>query len=121
MFTGIHHISILVSTEESIDFYKKLGFVESFRKIRKTDIIVLLDGYGMQLEVFIDSSHPGQSEGKGEPLGLRHFALKTDDLKKTIVNLEKQSIKVGEIDYDWIGTRYCYITDPDGGLIELHE
>ena len=47
MITGFHHIALLISSEEIMSFYKKLGFVESFRKTRANDCIVLLDGYGL--------------------------------------------------------------------------
>ena len=48
MMEGIHHISLLISSEKTLEFYKLLGFKESYRKERKNDIVVLLDGYGMQ-------------------------------------------------------------------------
>ena len=63
MITGIHHVALLVSSEECLDFYKKLGFTESFRKERVNDKIILLDGYGMQMEVFVDNCHLAKSSG----------------------------------------------------------
>lgn len=44
--------------------------------LRVNDTIVLMDGYGIQLELFIDSRHPKTLEI--EPLGVRHLALKVD-------------------------------------------
>lgn len=119
MITVVHHIALLISSEECLNFYKEvLGFSESFRKERKADTVVLLDGYGMQLEVFIDNRHPKKAEGLDEPLGCRHFALKVDDLESTLEQLALEHTDVG---FDWTGIRYCYIQDPDGNQIELHE
>ena len=117
--TGIHHVSLLISSEETLDFYKDvLGFTESFRKERENDCVVLLDGYGMQLEAFVDNRHPKKAEGLEEPLGCRHFALRVDNIDAM---LQKLGVAGTEIGTDWQGIRYCYISDPDGNQIELHE
>ena len=118
MITGIHHVALLITSEECLDFYKKLGFSETFRKERKTDKVVLLNGHGIQLEVFIDNDHPVKPTGSGEPLGCRHFALRVDNLENM---LEGQGMVHTAIGNDWQGIRYCYITDPDGNQVELHE
>lgn len=118
MITGIHHIALLISSEECLDFYKKLGFMEAFRKERTNDKIILLDGYGIQLEVFIDNNHPAKPAGKDEPLGCRHFALYVDNLENTLTELGIAHVDIGN---DWQRIRYCYITDPDGNQVELHE
>lgn len=118
MITAVHHIALLISSEEALSFYKRLGFEENFRKERKADTVVLLDGYGMQLEVFIDNRHPKKVEGLDELLGCRHFALKVDELESTLEQLQVSHTDIGT---DWQGVRYCYIQDPDGNQIELHE
>lgn len=120
MITGIHHVSILASSEKSIEFYEKLGFEVTFRKDRANDIIVLMDGYGMQIEMFIDASHPERAS-EPENLGLRHFALKVNNIEETIEELANKNIICGEIGKDWTGIKYCYTEDPDGLPIELHE
>ena len=105
-----------------------LGFQESFRKERGNDTVVLLDGYGMQLEVFIDDRHPKRVLDLSEPLGPRHFAIKVDDIEAEISRLkeifEKQlnyDPEFQEIAADWTGERYVFFKDPDGGVVELHE
>ena len=120
MITGIHHVSILASNEQSVAFYEKLGFEVTFRKDRAKDIIVLMDGYGMQIEMFIDASHPKRACDP-ENLGLRHFALKTTDIEDIVHELEEKGISCGDIGKDWTGIKYCYIEDPDGLPIEVHE
>ncbi len=122
MITAVHHIAIIVSAERSLEFYRLLGFTETFRKKRKYDTVVLMDGYGMQLEIFIDPSHTPPTSP--EPLGLRHFALKVDELETEIARLRNESsevIEVGSIMEDWTGVRFCFIKDFDGLSIELHE
>ena len=117
MITGLHHISMISSSEESVDFYKRLGFKEFFRKKRNYDTVVLLRGYGLQLEIFVDPSHP-QRATNPENIGLRNFALKVDDIENTVKELEYSTAK---IETDWIGEKYCFIADPDGMQVQLHE
>ena len=123
MITGIHHISLLISSEECLDFYERLGFEETFRKERKADTVVLLDGYNIQLEVFVDYRHPKRVLDLSEPLGARHFALKVDSIESTLSYLHEQGIDIkgAATGYDWTGVKYCYLTDPDGNQIEIHE
>ena len=115
MITGIHHIAIISSTEKSVDFYKHLGFEEIFSKKREYDTIVLLEGYGIQLEMFIDSNHPERSVNP-EMIGLRHLALKVDSCEEM-----SKTFKCGPIKKDWLGVSFCYTEDPDGLPIEFHE
>ena len=115
MIQGLHHFAIIVSSETSIGFYKKLGFRVSFRKERKYDTVVLMEGYGIHIEMFIDPKHP-QRATKPEHIGLRHIALKVDSVEKMAREFE-----CGEIMSDWTGQRFAYTYDPDGLPIEFHE
>lgn len=117
MIKGVDHFAIIVSSEEVVSFYKKLGFQESFRKKRSHDTVVLLDGFGIRMEIFIDPRHPMRAT-KPENLGLRHLALKVDRIEKTV---EELKIKIGTIQNDWTGVRFAYAKDPDGNPVELHE
>ena len=116
MIQFIHHVAIIVSSEETVEFYRKLGFQETFRKTRAYDTIVLMSGHGFELEMFVDSNHP--IKDKPEPLGLRHLALKVDNIETTAKELD---IVAGEIMLDWVGKRFCFVSDPDGNAVELHE
>jgi glyoxylase I family protein len=116
MILGIHHFSIIVSSEESVKFYGKLGFREERRIERGYDTVVLMSGYGIGLEIFIDPSHPARSTP--EPLGLRNISLRVDDVDKTAMELGLDDV---EINTDWSGNRYCLITDPDGNSVQLCE
>ena len=117
MIQGLHHFAIIASSEASVDFYKKLGFNETFRKERTYDTVVLLDGYGIQLEIFVDPNHPERATNP-ESKGLRHLALRVDNIETTASNL---GLEIGNIMNDWVGTRFAFTADPDGLPIELHE
>lgn len=123
MISAVHHIAIIISKEEHLEFYKLLGFQEVFRKERSYDTAVLLDGYGMELEIFIDGQHPNRPDP--EPIGLRHFALKVDGaLEDEIERLRNEIdtvIDVGPIMSDWRGERFVFVKDLDGIAVELHE
>ena len=116
MITGIHHFSIIASSEKSIDFYVSLGFKEERRITRSYDIVVLLSGFGIGLEIFIDPKHPRR--GNPEPLGLRSLSLRVDRFEETIRELGLDSV---EINTDWNGKRYVVVKDPDGNAGQLCE
>lgn len=115
MIKKFHHVAIIVSSEESIQFYKKLGFQEYFRKVRPYDTVVLLKGFGMELEMFIDPNHPARPHDP-ESLGVRHLSFQVDNLDEMVNEFGCDSIK-----RDWNGIRYANTSDPDGLPIEFHE
>ncbi|MBE5870550.1 MAG: hypothetical protein E7294_04735 [Lachnospiraceae bacterium] len=128
MILGVHHISFIVSSEKCVEFYKILGFTEFYRKERAYDLIILLEGYGIQLELFVDPRHPKRAEAMDEPLGLRHMAFKVANIECEIERLSNacnlqldHELQVDKISADWIGERYVFIRDLDGNVVELHE
>lgn len=112
---SLHHIAIICSSELSINFYKHLGFEEFFRKTRNYDTVVIMEGQDTRLEIFIDPDHPERVTDP-ETLGVRHIAIKVDDLDKA-----RQDFNCGPVLTDWLGEKYCMTADPDGLPIELHE
>ena len=70
----LDHIALIVSKEENLAFYKKLGFIEKNRIERGYDTVVFMECDGLLLEVFIDPNHPARVSGL-EALGLRHIAF----------------------------------------------
>lgn len=117
MIKGIHHISIISSSEDSVSFYKSIGFEEISRIQRDHDTVVLFKGLGVDLEMFLDPKHPSHSFSP-ETLGIRFISFKTDDIEATV---KKLNLKAEPIQTDWFNQRYCFIKDPDGLLIQLHE
>ena len=116
MIIGVHHLSIIASSEETVLFYKKLGFKEYKRIERRYDTVVILDGYGIGMEIYVDPTHPPRE--RPEPLGLRHLSLRVDKIENTVKELKLEN---GIIVQDWVGVNYCFINDPDGNVIQLHE
>ena len=51
-------------------------------------------------------------------MGLRHLALKVDNIEETVAEL---GIEIGPVMNDWVGVRFAFTADPDGLPIELHE
>ena len=115
MIHSLHHLAIIASSEASIAFYEKLGFCEYKRIKRNYDTVVLMNGPDFELELFVDPNHTHKTD---EPYGLRHLALKVDNIEEIVKELGLES---GPIGNDWLGVRYAYIHDPDGLPIELHE
>ena len=115
MILGLHHVAIIASGEASIDFYKRLGFTETYRKERRADTVVLMQGFGIELEIFIDASHPRRA-CHPENLGLRMLALKVTSCKEI-----SRQFDCGPIMQDWFGLNYCLTFDLDGQPIQLHE
>lgn len=110
---GLDHIALIVSKEENLSFYEKLGFREVKRIERSYDTVVFMEGNGVIIEVFIDPNHPARLSNP-EALGLRHIAFVVEDLSKVDVECE-------EIRTDWFGRRFTFTRDPDGQPIELKE
>ena len=126
MIKGLQHIAIIVSEEKSVGFYKCLGFEEMFRTERDYDCVVMLEGHGMTVMLFVDPKHPARAACP-ENLGLRNLAFKVDRLESTMEELKATMAAAGfEIKYspictNWLGARYVFFQDPDGQPIGLHE
>lgn len=111
----LDHIAIIISKEEHLAFYKKLGFKETDRFPRENDTVVFMENNGIVLEIFIDPNHP-QRLSNPEPSGLWHFALAVDDFDTFIKDFECE-----EIQTNWFGQRLTFTRDPDGQPVEFME
>lgn len=124
--SGLHHIAILCSQEDrSRSFYEHLGFRLTRRRVREErgDVILLMEGYGIALELFADPRHPARVTDP-EALGLRHLALHVEKgtLESVIKALRKQGILPEPVRHDsCTGEAMTFVKDPDGLPIELHE
>ena len=111
----LDHIALIVSKEENLAFYEKLGFIEKNRIERGYDTVVFMECDGLLLEVFIDPNHPARVSGP-EALGLRHIAFVVESLEEVMRDVECDEIRT-----DWFGRRFTFTKDPDGQPIELKE
>lgn len=111
----LDHIALIVSKEENLSFYEKLGFIEKNRIERGYDTVVFMECNGLLLEVFIDPNHPARVSGP-EALGLRHIAFVVESLEEVMRDVECEEIRI-----DWFGRRFTFCRDYDGQPIELKE
>ena len=70
----LDHIALIVSSEESLNFYRKLGFKEAKRVERSYDTVALMQCRLVGLEIFIDPKHPDRVS-EPEARGLRHIVF----------------------------------------------
>ena len=111
----LDHIALIVSKEENLSFYNKLGFVEKNRIERGYDTVVFMECDGLLLEVFIDPNHPERVNAP-EAKGLRHIAFTVESLEEIMKIVETEEIRI-----DWFGRRFTFCRDYDGQPIELKE
>ena len=111
----LDHIALIVSKEENLAFYKKLGFIEKNRIERGYDTVVFMENNSIVLEIFIDYNHPARVTNP-EAMGLRHIAFVVESLEEVMRDVECEEIRT-----DWFGRRFTFTKDPDGQPIELKE
>lgn len=111
----LDHIALIVSKEENLAFYKKLGFIEKNRIERAYDTVVFMENNSIVLEIFIDPNHPERVSGP-EAMGLRHIAFVVESLEEVMSVVQCEEIRT-----DWFGRRFTFTKDPDGQPIELKE
>ena len=102
------YASLIVSSEEGVDFYKSLGFCEISRITRNQchdEVIVLVNDF-LKLEIYKDATHPKKSNNP-EPCGLRYLCFEVEHID-------------GEYKEDFQG-KYKYIFDPDNQAVKIRE
>ena len=126
IFDSVHHIAIIASDyDKAKEFYvDKLGFKvkrEVERKEREDFIIFLDAGDNIEIELFIEKNPP-ERVTRPEARGLRHLALRVDDIYKSVEELTKRGIETEEIRIDPLnGKHMTFFFDPDGLPLEIRE
>lgn len=113
--TALDHTAIIISKEENLRFYVRLGFEEIRRIIRTYDTVIFMKNGNVVLEIFVDPNHPDRLT-KPESLGIRHIALTVDSLDDVVKKFECEPIKK-----DWFGRRFTFVKDMDNQPIEINE
>jgi len=150
LIRAVDHINLVVSDlERSVTFYTELlGFRELRRAHLKGEwieaIIGLKDVSADVVYVVAPEGEPRLEllcfecpRGKSIPanslahtFGLRHIALRVEDIQKMVIRLREAGVKViadpvavptGVITHDAGHKILCYFHDPDGILLELAE
>ena len=112
---GLDYVALIVSSEESIQFYEKLGFKETKRIERLYDTVIFMRCGQVSLKIFVDPKHP-ERVSEPEAKGLRHVAFSVDSLNEII-----KRVKCEEVRTDWFGRKFTFTKDSDGQPIELIE
>ena len=121
----IHHVAIIVSDYEvSRRFYVELlGFKvirENYRP-EKDDYKLDLELDGCELELFSGKYNPPRPSYP-EALGLRHLALRVEDMDADVRELNEKGVDTEPVRMDqFTGRRMTFFHDPDGLPLELHE
>ncbi len=124
MIKGMHHIAILCSDRSaSLNFYETLGFTlrESHVRLERKDEIIMMDGHGMTIELFVVKGNPARVTNP-ETYGLRHLALAVDGIEEVVRLLKEAGYQPESIRRDsFTDEKMTFVKDPDGLPIELHE
>lgn len=123
---GIHHVAIICSDYPvSKRFYTEiLGFTvlaENYREARQSYKCDLGLPDGTQIELFSFPEAPTRPT-RPEAQGLRHLALKVDDLDDAIASLQSHGVESEPVRVDeYTGKRFTFFADPDALPLELYE
>jgi glyoxylase I family protein len=124
--SGLHHVALIVSdyTRSRAFYTRVLGLkviAETYRAARQSWKLDLAVPGGGQLEVFSFPDPPARPT-RPEACGLRHLALRVDDLDAWIDHLAGRGVAVEAVRVDPLtGARFTFFADPDGLPIELVE
>jgi lactoylglutathione lyase len=121
----IHTCYRVLDLDRSVDFYRKLGFVEIRRFPIGDEAINCFMGLsddGARLEL---TYNIGRDEPYEIGTGYGHIAITTDDLDATLRDLSEQGVQPEKPPYRpggrTAGPRICFVRDPDDYRIELIE
>ncbi len=124
--SGVHHIAIICSNyPASKQFYTDtLGFEilrEVYREERDSWKLDLKINGLYQIELFSFPNPPARPS-RPEALGLRHLALKVDNIETSKDYLESKGVPCEMLRTDpQTGKRFTFFSDPDDLPIELYE
>lgn len=124
-----HHVAISVTEiNQSIDFYEKLGFkkVHYFESEDSKVKIAHLKLNELFLEIFEFSDNEGslkysQDKAGADSIGVKHLALKTDDIYKTLSLMIEAGLagESTEVVMGRTNVLYFFIRDPDNIWVEI--
>ncbi|MBP5551659.1 MAG: hypothetical protein J6X93_06390 [Bacilli bacterium] len=100
----INRIALNVSSLESVDFYKSLGFEEKKDDRKENEGIVLLEGYSLLLELHIIKD---LKKNTNDSYGLKNICIRVDKLESNYQVDEEGKFRI--------------LHDPDGLEIFVRE
>ena len=129
---SVHHIALsVINREESVSFYKKLGFDEVllWEAEDKSLSITHLKNEQIVLELFCYANHISAPESIASTsadlpiIGTKHFGLRVDSIEQAKEDLIAKEIAPADIEIveGRTGIRYFFVKDPSGILVEVVE
>jgi len=121
MIQLIDHIAITVrDLQETIDFYAKLGFKPAQRSETPTQVIQFLEAGQARLEVFAPKEKTTSKELGERDLGMKHIAIKVDDIWKTYEELKARGVVFDSEPWRTsVGNIIAFFKDPNAILLQL--
>ena len=120
LLKSVNHIAIIVSCEEALDFYRKIGF-EEIERIRFEEKnytrIFMRNEAGITLEMFIKEGGPHMNNP--ESRGLRHVSFDIESAEEIVKVLEGYEVQKTYVMDN--GKKIVFIYDYDKQPIEFAE
>ena len=127
MFSNVHHIAIIgTNYSKTKEFYvDKLGFevISEYNRPEKNDIIINVQNGDLVLEIIIKETAPLRPKiPMPEYTGLRHLAVRVDNVEEMLKKFDILGILHEELRYDdFDNKKMAFFFDPDGLPLEIHE
>lgn len=124
MIRGVHHVAIICSDYARSKRFdvETLGLAvvaETYRAERGSWKLDLALADGVQVELFSFPSPPPRVT-RPEACGLRHLALRVDDVDEMVRVLAARGVECEPVRVDELtGARFTFFADPDGLPVEV--
>lgn len=125
-FRGVHHVGIRVrSLETARAFYEKLGFRFVAGPVGPEPVAIMVHPSGVNINLILNASNASENnilmDVPERHTGYTHMALEVDNLDTVQNGLEERDIPLsgGPVNLPG-GTRFIFVRDPDGNVIEFH-
>lgn len=124
--TRIHHVGIRVrDLGTARTFYEQLGFRFLAGPVGREPVAIVEHPSGVNINLILNASNASESnilmDVPEKHTGYTHMALEVGDLDAVQRVLEERGIPLsgGPVSLPG-GTRFLFVRDPDGNVIELH-
>jgi glyoxylase I family protein len=122
MYTGIHHVSLLVTNlKEALYFYEGiLGFKQNKKRPQFDFPGVWYDIGETQLHLIVNPKGKGRRDTTVIDSRDAHFAIRVNDMEKLLSTLDHHGVPYKNKEVNKTEWHQVYVSDPDGNLIEFN-